>query len=842
MKKAKDTLLKYIRYAALLVIILAVGIFFTSANSNFAMSANFMNIIRQTCVLAIVAIGMTGVILTGGIDLSVSTNVALCGIVTAKVVESTQNAAVGICAALLTGILIGVCDGFLIGFMKMPPFIATLAMQSVAGGAAMMLSGAAAVKVEIPVIKALSADELLGVPAVFWVVLLLYIAGWWVLNNTTFGQYLYAIGGNERAARAMGIHVKENLMAVYAITGFCVGVGSLITMGRLGSAQPYAGKNLEFDAITAVVLGGTSLVGGIGSLGGTVLGVILVGEISNGLSLMSVSTFMDYLVKGGLILIAVGVDVIFVIMKEKRLTPQITAEEGTEKEESNITEYCKNTKELSLKMEGIIKAFPGMIALDKVSLSVKKGEVLALMGENGAGKSTLMKILAGEYKKDSGRITVNGKVINIDSTQKAADAGIALIHQEFSLVPELSVYQNVFLGKELKSGIPGIVDAKKMQRKAKEVLESIGITDIDIKKPVKDLTVSEQQMVEIAKVISTDAWLIIMDEPTSSLTENEKERLFKIIRQLKDKGTAIIYISHKMQEIFEITDRVVVLRDGKYVGEKATEDIREAEIIQMMVGRELNNIFDREKNELGEVMLEVKGLSCPGKFQDISFKVRTGEVLGFSGLIGAGRTEVMRCIFGLDKPSEGTITMEKRNLRVRRPQDAIDAGIAYVSEDRKAEGFIPYMSIKKNIACPSYRRISKLGVYSKKEESRISDTYVKRLNVKTVSDEKNVIELSGGNQQKVILGKWMAMHPKVLILDEPTRGIDVGAKAEIHQLIGEIAKKGMAVILISSELPELLGCADNIIVLREGTETGYFAAEEATQDIIMERSILTANQ
>lgn len=841
-KTVKDILLKYIRYVALLIIILAVGIFFTSANPNFAMVANFMNIIRQTCVLAIVAIGMTGVILTGGIDLSVGASVALCGVVTAKIMESTQSVAVGICAALITGILVGLCNGFLIGRMNMPPFIATLAMQSVASGATMMISNASAIKVEVPAIKALSTGEFLGLPVLFWLVAALYAAGLWMLNSTNFGQYLYAIGGNERAAKAMGIHVRSNLLAIYALTGFCVGIGSLITMGRLGSAQPYAGRNLEFDVITAVVLGGTSLVGGIGSLGGTVLGVILVGVITNGLSLMSVSTFTDYLVKGALILIAVGVDVIFVIMKEKRLTPRVESADNAEKEESNITEYCKNTKELTLKMEGIIKAFPGMIALDKVSLSVSKGEVLALMGENGAGKSTLMKILAGEYRKDSGQITVNGKVIDIDSTQKAAEAGIALIHQEFSLVPELSVYQNVFLGKELKSGIPGIVDAKKMQKEAREALASIGITDIDIKKPVKDLTVSEQQMVEISKVISTDAWLVVMDEPTSSLTENEKERLFNIIRQLKEKGTAIIYISHKMQEIFEITDQVVVLRDGKYVGSRATKDITESEIIQMMVGRELNNIFSREKNTLGDVMIEVSNLTCPGKFRDISFQVREGEVLGFSGLIGAGRTEVMKCIFGLDKAVSGTITMNGKPLTVRSPRDAINAGIAYVPEDRKAEGFIPYMSIRKNIACPSYKKISKLGVYSKKEEKKISDTYVKRLNVKTVSDEKNVLELSGGNQQKVILGKWMAMHPKVLILDEPTRGIDVGAKAEIHQLIGEIAKKGMAVILISSELPELLGCADNIVVLREGVETGYFNAEDVTQDMIMERSVLVANQ
>ena len=840
-KTVKSTLLKHIRYVALIVIILTVGVFFAGANPNFAMTANFMNIIRQTCVLAIVAIGMTGVILTGGIDLSVGTSVALCGVAAAKTVDATQSVAAGIIAALMTGILVGVINGVLTGCMNMPPFIATLAMQSVAGGATMMISNASAIKIEVPAIKMLSQGELLGVPILFWLVVAMYLIGWWALNHTTFGQYLYAIGGNERAAKAMGINVKMNLLGIYAFTGVCVGIGSLITMGRLGSAQPYAGKNLEFDVITAVVLGGTSLVGGIGSLCGTALGVVLVGVITNGLSLMSVSTFTDYLVKGALILIAVGVDVIFVIMKEKRLTPEVKSEGTEEKEENNITEYCKNEKVLTLKMDGISKAFPGMIALDHVSLSVSKGEVLALMGENGAGKSTLMKILAGEYKKDSGRITVNDKVINIDSAQKAQDAGIALIHQEFSLVPELSVYQNIFLGKELKSKIPGIVDAKGMQEKAKEALESIGIVEIDVRKTVKDLTVSEQQMVEIAKVISTDAWLIVMDEPTSSLTENEKERLFQIIRQLKEKGTAIIYISHKMQEIFEITDQITVLRDGQYVGSRATKEVTENTIIQMMVGRELNNIFDRERNPLGKTIMKVENLTCPGKFQDISFEVREGEVLGFSGLMGAGRTEVMKCIFGLDRAVCGQIYMDGRKLNIRNPKDAIDASIAYVPEDRKAEGFVPFMSIRKNMACPSYRRISRFGVYNRKDEKKISDTYVKKLNVKTVSDEKNVLELSGGNQQKVILGKWMAMHPKVLILDEPTRGIDVGAKAEIHQLIGEIARQGLAVILISSELPELLGCADNIVVLRDGMETGYFNAADVTQDIIMEKSILTVN-
>jgi len=838
MKKfLRDCLSNNARYLALMAIVFGIGLIFTITNTKFIGFSNIMNIVRQTCVLAIISIGMTGIILTGGIDLSVGANVALSGMAAIKMLGITGNVLVAILTSVAVGLLIGLANGFLVGKMDITAFIATLAMMSVARGATMLISNAAAVTVDHAFIKFIGQGDVLGVPFVLLLVVGLFVLGIWSLNSLTFGQHLYAIGGNAMAARAMGIDVKKRLMQVYTLEGALVGVSAIITVGRLGSAQPYAGLNLEFDVITAVVLGGTSLVGGIGSLGGTVLGTLLVGEIANGLGLMSISPFINYIVKGCLILSAVGIDMIFVRLKERRLMPEIEMEEKEAfKEELNTAAYCKNETDLELKMEGITKAFPGMKALDSVDMVVRKGEIHALMGENGAGKSTLMKILAGEYKMDAGKITVNNRFLDISSTRKANEIGIGIIHQEFSLVRELSVYQNMFLGKELQSKIPFLLNKRNMRERSRAVLQSIGITDIDVRKLVKELTVSEQQMIEIAKVLLSDSWLIIMDEPTSALTEEEKNRLFAIMRTLKEKGVAIIYISHRMQEIFEIADRITVLRDGKFAGSKPTGEFTEAEIIKQMVGRELQNVFERAKLALGQAVIEVKNLTRHGKFRDVSFQVRAGEVLGLSGLMGAGRTEIAKCIFGLDRADSGEIVMLGKALRIRRPSDAIKEGIAYVPEDRLAEGFIPYMSIKKNIALPSYGRIGR-GKYNKKKEQEISDRYIKALNIKTVSDKKNVLELSGGNQQKVILGKWMAMDPKVLILDEPTRGIDVGAKAEIHQLIHQIAKQGIAIILISSELPELLGCADNVVVLRQGEVSAYYSADEATQDGIMRKSV-----
>ena len=423
----------------------------------------------------------------------------------------------------------------------------------------------------------------------------------------------------------------------------------------------------------------------------------------------------------------------------------------------------------------------------------------------------------------------------IDNPLKARRLGISIIHQELSLVPELSVTQNIFLGQEIKARIPFFIKKRTMDAKARGIMDKLGLS-IDVKKKAKNLTVSEQQMVEIAKALEINAWLIIMDEPTSSLTENEKDKLFEIINRLKSAGISVVYISHRIQEIFKIADAVTILRDGNDIGTYGIDELNEQKIISLMVGRELNNIFDRDKLEYGAPVFEVKRLGKTGVFDDISFILHEGEVLGLSGLIGAGRTEIARCLFGLDRCDKGQILLGGKAVTIRTPRDAINMGIAYVPEDRKKEGFVPLMSIKENIALPSYRELSSRGMVISAREKEFSRKYIKTLNIRTTSEEKNVVELSGGNQQKVSLAKWLATKPKVLILDEPTRGIDVGAKAEIHKIISDIARQGVAVIIISSEMPELIGCADKIIVLREGRITATFDKDEVTQDKIMQKA------
>ncbi|NLZ52427.1 MAG: sugar ABC transporter ATP-binding protein [Thermoanaerobacteraceae bacterium] len=472
------------------------------------------------------------------------------------------------------------------------------------------------------------------------------------------------------------------------------------------------------------------------------------------------------------------------------------------------------------------------MALDGVNLTIKRGSVMALMGENGAGKSTLMKILAGVYKKDQGEIKINGKPVEINSPLDAQKLGIAVIHQEFSLIPELTVFQNIFLGKEVYEKNRILLDKKSMRKRARELLSKFDM-DINVDSPVKYLTVGQQQMIEIAKALASDAWIIVMDEPTSALSEADKNSLFKLIKELKKQGVAIVYISHRMPEIFEIADEVTVLRDGQYVTTEKVNRIDESMLIKWMVGRELKDIFHREKASLGKVVLEVRNLTKRGVFNNISFKVREGEVLGLSGLMGAGRSEIVRCIFGLDRFDEGEILIEGKALYIRKPLDAIKAGIGLVPEDRRKDGFVPLMSVRENLTLPSLPWINTKGWINKNIESEIAESYISALGIKTPSPEHAVSNLSGGNQQKCVLGKWLALNPRIIILDEPTRGIDVGAKAEIHRIIEGLAKKGVAIIMISSELPEILGVSDRIIVLHEGVITGEYDAKNVTQEQIM---------
>jgi len=490
-----------------------------------------------------------------------------------------------------------------------------------------------------------------------------------------------------------------------------------------------------------------------------------------------------------------------------------------------------------LKMVGVSKSFPGVKALDNVSLMAYGGEVTALMGENGAGKSTLMKILSGVYKKDEGKIFIEGSEVEVKGIKSAEEAGITIIHQELSVLNNLTVSENIFLGNEKHSKFTGRINKKLLDERSKMFLEQIGC-DIDPYRLVSTLNVGEKQMIEIAKALTKNARIIIMDEPTTALTDVETENLFKVIENLRKKGIAIIYISHRMEEIFKICHRVEVLRDGKYAGSAEIKDIDNDKLIAMMVGRTIEDQFPYRDVKKGDLALEVKNLSCKEGVKGASFTLRKGEILGIAGLMGSGRTELAKTIFGEYKKTSGEISLNGSHININCISDAINNGICYLSEDRKKEGCILGMSVGENMTlCNLKKYENKFKSIDKKEEAKDIDYYIKKINIKTPNKEQFIKNLSGGNQQKVILAKWLMLSPEVLIIDEPTRGIDVGAKKEIYELLNELKANGKAIIMISSDLPEVLGISDRIMVMSEGRISGELNRDEANQESIMKLAV-----
>jgi ribose transport system ATP-binding protein len=485
-----------------------------------------------------------------------------------------------------------------------------------------------------------------------------------------------------------------------------------------------------------------------------------------------------------------------------------------------------------LEMRGIVKTYPGVHALKGVDFDVLPGEVHALVGENGAGKSTLMKIMAGAETMDSGEVRLDGQPVTIDSPHRAMDLGINIIYQEFNLVPYLSVAENIFLGREPKAAIPGFVDFRRMHEEAQRLMDSLGVK-VNVRTEVARLSIAQQQMVEIAKATSKNSRVIAMDEPSATLTDHELRNLFDLIRTLKERGVGIIYISHRMEEIFEIADRVTVMRDGERVGTHSVRELTREDIIRMMVGRELKETKFNRAATIGKPLLEVRGLTRHGVFRDISFQVRAGEILGIGGLVGAGRTEVARAIFGADPLDAGEILIDGQPVRIANPRDAIRHGVGLVTEDRKSQGLVLGMAVRENVTLANLGALTAAGFVRAGEERGVAEKYVKDLGVRTPSIEQTVRNLSGGNQQKVVLSKWLYTDSRVLIFDEPTRGIDVGAKDEIYELMNALAEQGKAMIMISSELPELLRMSDRILVMHEGVITGELSGEKATQEAVM---------
>lgn len=488
-----------------------------------------------------------------------------------------------------------------------------------------------------------------------------------------------------------------------------------------------------------------------------------------------------------------------------------------------------------LEFKGIVKEFPGVLALDNVGFKAMPGEVLALMGENGAGKSTLLKILNGDYKPDSGQILIDRSVIDFQNPMDALNHGVSIIYQERHIVPDISIAENVFAGHlPMKRGI---VDWKRLYQNTQQILDELNILHSPTTL-VKSLSVAEQQMVEIAKDYNRKTRIMAFDEPTASLSEKEIEVLFSLIRKLRERWVTIIYVSHRMNEVFEISDRVAVLKDGRYVDTLRTRVTTERKLVHLMVGREIDEIFSyKEANTNHEYVLEVEKLSNE-YLQNVSLTLRKGETLGIAGLVGAGRSELAQAIFGADKIDAGTIKIEGKKVDIRTPKDAIQAGIAFCPEDRKTQALIMEKTIRENISQIILKKISRLFLIDKKKEQNVAEVFKEQMTIRTPSIEKKVKELSGGNQQKVVLSRWLSLDPKIIILDEPTRGIDVGAKSEIYNIINDLKSKGVGIIVISSELPEVISVSDRVVVMRKGAIAGVLDRDEASEEKVIELAML----
>lgn len=485
---------------------------------------------------------------------------------------------------------------------------------------------------------------------------------------------------------------------------------------------------------------------------------------------------------------------------------------------------------MKIEMLNISKTFGTNKVLEKIDIVLNSGEVHALMGENGAGKSTLMNILTGLFPATTGKIIIDGKEMKFSNPQAAEEFGISFIHQEMNTWPDMTVLENLFLGREIKNKF-GFLDIKTMESKARKAFDRLGV-NIALYDTIGSLSVGQQQMIEIAKSLLSEVHILIMDEPTAALTDRETEILFSIIDSLKNDGVGIIYISHRMEEIFKVTDKITVMRDGIVVDTTKTKETTPDELVRKMVGREINDYYPQKTAEIGDVAFEVENLSGDS-FKNVSFKVRKGEIVGFSGLMGAGRTEVMRAIFGLDPKISGSIKINGKDVTIHSPSQAISHGIGFLTEDRKEEGLVLDFSIKDNMTLPSTNNFSKNGLFDDTTATTFVQQLIDRLRVKSGTPNMVVGNLSGGNQQKVVLAKWIGIAPEILILDEPTRGVDVGAKREIYQLMNELAERGVPIIVVSSDLPEVLGVSDRILVMHEGRINGELSSEEATQEKVM---------
>ena len=680
---------------------------------------------------------------------------------------------------------------------------------------------------------------MLGVPVSFLIFALLLILGTIVLRRTRFGLHLYAVGGSELAARLTRIRVARIQLTTYVIAGFCSALAGVILASRLQTGAPEAGLGQEFDVIAAVIIGGASLFGGRGTLIGTLLGAAFITVLAKGQTLLGVPSNYQSFTRGIVILIAVALDLLSQRGMSAARPLRRARAGGTRRSELRIEERPGDKPKQQprvpvIRSAQLSKSFVEMRAVDAVDFDVSAGEVHAIVGENGAGKSTLIKMLSGVVAPDSGEILIDGNAVALHDVAAAQDHGIAVIYQESAVVPELTVAQNIMLGHEPTRGLPGLIDRRALREQAERIwslLDSPAPLDV----PVRELGPSVRQVVDIARALAFDARVVIMDEPTAALTQQETQRLFEIVRGLQSRGSAVIYISHDLEEIFAVADRVTVLRDGRLVRTLPVAEVTRPALVRMMIGRDIDEQARPAVGRAGREVLAVDGLRRTTILDGISFSVRAGEIVGIAGLVGSGRTELLRAIFGADPVDGGEMRLDGAPYAPRSPIDAVKAGVGFVPEDRKLEGLVPGFTISENLSLPNYDLVSKLGIWlSPAHEARLASRMVTQLRIDPPVPRWRTSHLSGGNQQKVVLAKWLAQVPKLLLIDEPTYGVDVGAREEIYRVINDLAKAGTGVVVVSSYLPEVLRISDRILVMREGRIALAVERAGASEEVLLD--------
>ena len=819
---------------ALLAAIALIVLLFGVTQRGFLTAANVFDIAEQTAVVSLVALAMTAVIVGQGIDLSVGSGIALTAVIGAQVLRATGSGPATIAAVIVAGVALGSLNGILVAYLRVSAFMATLGTYAVAAGAAIAISNGASVVVTDPAVLWLGTATYAGVPASLIVTLVAVGLFWVLMKRSLFGRWLYAQGGNRTAGIAAGIPVRRVEFTTYVLTGLMVGVGSLVTIGRVHSMQPLAGQGLEFSAITAAVIGGTSLSGGRGDVISTFLGSVFVGVVGAGLSFMGVDQSLIYVFTGAFVVAAVLVsqrEILYGLGDRILVGRLALANRFRQGHVESARLDLAGRQGHSLEIRNLEKRFPGVTALKAVTFDLRSGEVVGLVGENGAGKSTLVKVLAGDHRPNAGEVLIDGIPVQFTGPEDARRAGVAVIHQHFTLVPDLTVAENLFLGEEPHWPGIGVLRRGQMNKATRQLLDELQIP-VEPQQRISNLGVGQRQMIEIAKAVRESAWLVVMDEPTSALSARERDHLYAFIDRLRARATAILFISHKLDEIYHVASRAVVLRDGAVVGTPVLAEVPPSQLIGMMVGRSIETVFQYVPAPVADEYLTVVGASDGGVLRKASISVRAGEIVGLVGLMGSGRTELMRCIVGLSPLVSGSVRVLGRAVDHRSGVDLARLGIAYVPEDRLREGLFPELPISENLSLLWIRSNTAFGLIQTGRERELVGNTIHELGIRPPDPRRQVRNLSGGNQQKVVLGKSFVLAPRLVLLDDPTRGVDVGAKAEIHALVARLKVAGAAILMTSSEMPEVLAVADRVVVMRHG-ETVAEYQRGASEDQVM---------